>query len=240
MQSAVQIEVYPTDAEAADAAAALVAAHARAAGKRPTVAVGAGRSGRPVLVALSSCSDLPWNVVEWFLADERCGAAADPLAHATVARDSLFGPRGVPASRIRRPPADADADVVAAEYATSIAEIVGADGVLDVVVLGIGADGALGSLVDGAAALDAPTWVAVVPGDPPRVTVTPALIDRARHVVVTAIGPDTADAVAATLRDGRGPAARVLPSERVTWVVDRAAAARLLAGAKPVDDAPGS
>ena len=177
MQSAVQIEVYPTDAEAAAAAAALVASQARAAGKRATVAVGAGRSGRPVLVALASCSDLPWSTVEWFLADERCG---------------------------------------------------------------VGPDGALGSLVGGAAALDASSWVAVVPGDPPRVTVTPALIDRARHVIVTAIGPDTADAVAAALRDGRGPAARVLPSSRVTWVVDRTAAGRLLAEAKPVDDAPGS
>ena len=71
-------------------------------------------------------------------------------------------------------------------------------------------------------------------------TITPALIDRARRVVVTALGPDTAAAVAAALREGRGPAARVLPSERVTWVVDRAAADRLLADAKQVDDAPGS
>ena len=197
MQSVVQIEVYPTDAEAADAAAALVASQARAAGKRATVAVGAGRSGRPVLVALASCSDLPWNAVEWLLADERCGVGPDPLAHATVAKDSLFGPRGVPASRIHRPHGDAEPEVVAAEYAAGVAEVVGADGVLDVVLLGIGPDGALGSLVDGAAALDATSWVAVVPGDPPRVSVTPALIDRARHVIVTAIGPDTANAVAA-------------------------------------------
>jgi 6-phosphogluconolactonase len=179
MQSVVQIEVFPTDAEAADAAAALVASHARAAGKRATVAIGAGRSGRPVLVALASCSDLPWNAVEWFLADERCGAAPDPLAHATVAKDSLFGPRGVPAARIHRPHAATDTDVVAAEYATSVAEIVGADGVLDVVLLGIGADGALGSLVDGARR-PTPTLGRRRPGDPPRVTITPALIDRAR------------------------------------------------------------
>jgi 6-phosphogluconolactonase len=106
--------------------------------------------------------------------------------------------------------------------------------VFDVVVLGVGPDGALGSLTDDATADDG-AWVATVPGDPDRVTITFALIDRARHVVVTAIGPDTAEAVAAALRDGRGPAARALPSARVTWVVDRAAAERLLADAKPVE-----
>jgi len=237
MQSAVQIEVYPTDAEAADAAAALVASHAREAGKRATVAIGAGRVGRPVLVALASTSDLPWNAVEWFLADERCGAAPDPLAHATVAKDSLFGPRGVPASRIHAPRVEADPRAVATAYAATLAERLGSDGVVDVVVLAIGPDGALGSLTDDVPA-DAGASVAAVPGDPPRVTITPALIDRARHVVVTAFGPDTANAVAAALRDGRGPAAHALPSARVTWVVDRAAAERLLADAKPVD-APG-
>jgi 6-phosphogluconolactonase len=234
MQSAVQIEVYPTDAEAADAAAALVAVHARAAGKRATVAIGAGRAGRPVLVALASTSDLPWNAVEWFLADERCGATPDPLAHATVAKDSLFGPRGVPAARIHAPRVENDARAIATAYAATLAERLGPDGVLDVVVLAIGPDGALGSLT-GDVSADAGASVAAVPGDPPRVTITPALIDRARHVVVTAIGPDTANAVAAALRDGRGPAARALPSSRVTWVVDRAAAERLLADAKPVD-----
>jgi 6-phosphogluconolactonase len=234
MQSAVQIEVYPTDAEAADAAAALVASHARAAGKRATVAVGAGRSGRPVLVALASSSDLPWNAVEWFLADERCGDAPDPLAHATVAKDSLFGPRGVPASRIHVPRVAGDAPDVAAAYAATLAEQVGPDGVFDVVVLGMDPDGAVGSLTDDVPA-DLAAWVAAVPGEPARVTITPALIDRARHVVITAFGPDTADAVAAALRDGRGPAAHALPSARVTWVVDRAAAERLLADAKPVE-----
>ena len=234
MQSAVQIEVYPTDADAADAAAALIASLARAAGKRATVAVGAGRAGRPVLVALASSSDLPWSAVEWFLADERCSPAPDPLAHATVAKDSLFGPRGVAASRIHMPHVAGDAQDVAVAYAAALAEGVGPGGVFDVVVLGIAPDGALGSLTDDVPA-EAGAWVATVPGEPARVTIAPALIDRARHVVVTAFGPDTADAVAAALREGRGPAARVLPSARVTWVVDRTAAERLLADAKPVE-----
>jgi len=242
MQSAVQIEVYPTDADAAEAAAALVATHIRAAATpgRATVALGASRSGRSAMVALAARGELPWAAVEWFLADERCGAAGDPLAHATVARDSLFGPRGIAASRVHAPALDgANAEHVASSYAATLGEHLGADGIVDVVLLGIGADGALGALVPDCAALDVSSWVAVVPaprpGEPARVAMTPAFVARARHVVVTAVGPDAARAVASALRDGRGPAARVLPSERVTWVVDRGAADELMKNATPVD-----
>jgi 6-phosphogluconolactonase len=233
-----QIEVYPTDAEAADAAAALVAERLRSAarGGRAVAGVSGGRTSRATLVALAARGDLPWAAVEWCLADERCDDAADPLAHAKVVRDSLFGPRGVAAARIHAPLVDGgDAGAVAARYVEVLARVLGPDGVLDVVVLGIGADGALGALAPGTPALDAPTTVAVVRvGDPPRVAMTPAILTRARNVVVTAVGPETAPAVAAALRDGRGPAACLLPSERVTWVVDRDAAGVLLKDATAV------
>jgi 6-phosphogluconolactonase/glucosamine-6-phosphate isomerase/deaminase len=241
MQSAVQIEVYPTDADAADAAATLIAEHARTAVARgrATVALGAGRSGRATMVALAGRGDLPWAAVDWFLADERLGPPGDRLAHATVAHDSLFGPRGVAPTRVHAPRIEPDGERVAAAYAALLGERLGADAALDVVVLGIGSDGALGALGPGCAALDAAGWAAAVPsaiaGEPARVSITPALLARARHVIVTAAGPDTAAAVASALRDGHGPAARVLPSARVTWVVDRAAASVLLADASPVD-----
>jgi 6-phosphogluconolactonase len=241
MQSGVQIEVYPTDADAVDAAAALVAEHVRAAAARgsASVALSASRTGRASMVALAARGDLPWAVVDWYLADERCSQAADPLAHATVARDSLFMPRGVAATRIHGPELGvADAERLAASYAATLGERLGPDGALDVVVLGIGADGTLGVLTNECAALDAPSWVAVVPapraGEPARISMTPALLARARQVVVTAVGPETARAVAAALRDGRGAAACVLPSERVTWVVDRDAAGELMKDATPV------
>jgi 6-phosphogluconolactonase len=236
-----QIEVYPTDAEAADAAAALIAERLRTAARsgRATAAVGGGRSGRAILVALAGRGDLPWSAVDWCLADERCGDAADPLAHATVARDSLFGPRGIAAARVHVPLVDgSDAGTIAARYVERLVALLGPDGALDVVVLGIGPDGALGALAPNSAALDATAWVAVVPsatsGEPPRVAMTSALLARARHVVVIAVGPETARAVAAALRDGQGPAAGVLPSDRVTWVVDRDAAAVLLKDATAV------
>jgi len=232
-----QVEVYPTDADAVDAAAAMVASHVQSAGGRAVVALGGGRSTRAVMVALAARGDCSWSTTEWFLADERCAPPGDALGHAKVARDSLFAPRGVAPALVHAPMVDAgDPDRVASDYAAAITTKLGPDCAFDVVVLGIGADGTLGALATGAAALDATAWVAVVPGardEPPRVSITPALVARARHVVVTAVGPDTARAVTAALRDGVGAAARVLPSERVTWVVDRAAAGALLKDATP-------
>ena len=99
------VDVYPTDADAVDAAAALVAECLRAAanGGRATAALGGGRPGRAPLVALAGRGDLPWARVDWFLTDERCAPATDALATARIARDSLFGPRGVQAARIHGP-----------------------------------------------------------------------------------------------------------------------------------------
>jgi hypothetical protein len=51
---------------------------------------------------------------------------------------------------------------------------------------------------------------------------------------VIGIGPQVAGTLARALRDGTGAAARVAPSERVTWIVDRDAAGELLKDATPV------
>jgi 6-phosphogluconolactonase/glucosamine-6-phosphate isomerase/deaminase len=235
MQRAMQVDVYPTDAEAFEAAAALVAERLRAAagGGRATAAVGGGRAARGLLVALAARGDVPWDRVEWCLADERCGDARDPLAHGRIARDSLFGPRGIAAARVHEPPLDAGTpDAVAARYAEALAGVAGTPVVFDVVALPLGADGALGAIP--AAGTDAA--VVVVPGDPPRVALAPAVVAAARAVVVVAAGRATAPAVARALRDGTGAAAVALPSERVAWVLDRDAAAELLADARPVEE----
>lgn len=233
------VDVYPTDADAVDAAAALVSEHLRAAatGGRATAGVGGGRAGRAPLVALAGRGDLPWARIDWFLTDERCASANDPLATAKIARDSLFGPRGVQAARIHGPALDADTpDAIAAVYGAALETALGPSLALDVVLVAIGGDGALGALVPGTSALDATTPVAVVAGEPARVTITPALLARAGRVVVTAVGAETATAVRAALRDGTGPGALVAPSDRVTWIIDRAAAGELLRDATPMSE----
>lgn len=247
---AMTLEVYQTDAEAFEAAAALAAERLRGAGPRATVALAGGRSGRGVMVALAARSDLPWERVAWFWSDERCVPADDARSNVRLARDSLLVPRGVAAARIHPPPVElGDPAAVAAAYAGTLARELAPGPSFDLVLLGLGRGGSVASLVPGGVALGAATAVAVTRADEvteeprlARITLTPPALAAARHVIVVAVGDEKASVVAAALADGADPgsvpAALVRPSERVTWILDRAAAGILLRDARPAEGEP--
>ncbi len=244
-----KLDVYQTDAEAFEAAAALAADRLRAAtsGRRASIALSGGRGGRGVMLGLAARSDVPWDRVDWFWGDERCVPPDDAKSNVRLARESLLVPRGVPAARIHPPPVDRGApDTIAAGYAATLRELLPGDGVpiFDVVLLGVGKNTHVASLMPGCRALHATEPVAAVAveevsEDPivARVTVTPPVLAAARHVIVVVAGPEKAGPVGAALRDppdpDRIPAQLVRPSDRVSWVVDRAAAELLLRDAAP-------
>src|SRR5262245_5044267 len=246
-----KLEVYPTDADAFDAAAALVAEHLRerSGRARSTVALSGGRSGRGVMLALAGRDDAPWERIDWFWGDERCVPADDPRSNVRLARDTLLGPRRIPAERIHPPPVElAVPDRIAAAYAATLATLLPAATapVFDLIMLGIGENAHIASLMPGAAALRATEPVAPVPveevtEDPyvARITMTPPVLTAARRVIVVAAGEAKARPIAAAMRDpidpSRVPAQLVRPSETVTWMIDRAAAAELLRDARPGD-----
>ena len=242
------VDVYPTDAEAFAAAAALVAEALRAAAAargRATLALAGGRGGRGVMVALAERSDLPWDRIEWFWGDERCVPVDDPRSNVRLARESLLGPRGIAAVRIHPPPVElARPQAIADAYGRALAALLEAEPVFDAVLLGVGGDGHVASLMPGCRALSATVPVAAVAleevtAEPhvARITVTPPVLDAARRVVVVATGAEKARPMAAALRGpedpARVPAQLVRPSARVRWVIDRAAAGDLLRDARP-------
>jgi len=239
-----RLDVYQTDADAFEAAADRAVARMReAAASGPvTVALSGGRSGRGIMLALAARSDAPWDRIEWFWADERCVAADDPRSNVRVARDSMLGPRGITAARIHPPPVDVgDAEQVARAYAATIGELVRP--AFDLVLLGVGVDGHVASLMPGGAALRAAAPVAGVPAtevatEPrvARVTITPPLLQVARLVIVAVTGAEKAPAVGRILRGPldppRTPAQLVRPGTTVEWFVDRDAAGELLRDAR--------
>lgn len=249
MRADMQLDVYPTDAEAFEAAAVIAGEALAGAPGELAVALAGGRSGRGLMLALAARSDLPWARITWFWGDDRCVDADDPGSNVRLARESLFVPRGVAAARIVAPPPTGDAAGRAADYGATIGARLGPVPAFDVLFLGLGVRGEVASLAPGARALGAETAYAAVAAEevasPPRVariTVTPPVLSAARLVVVLATGDAKADAVAAALRGpvdpARTPAQLVLPSARVRWVVDRAAAAVLLRDARQVQDPP--
>jgi len=242
------VDVYQTDAEAFGAAAALVAETLRAASAargRATLALSGGRGGRGVMVALAERSDVPWDRIEWFWADERCVPVDDPRSNVRLARESLLGPRGILAARIHPLPVElVEPEAIADAYARALAALLEAEPVFDAVLLGVGEDGHVASLMPGCRALSATAPVAAVAleevtAEPhvARITVTPPVLAVARRVVVVATGAEKARPVAAALRGAedpaRVPAQLVRPSSRVRWVIDRAAAGELLRDARP-------
>jgi 6-phosphogluconolactonase/glucosamine-6-phosphate isomerase/deaminase len=104
----------------------------------------------------------------------------------------------------------------------------------DLLVLSLGEGGEIGVLDADTAARTDPT-AAIVRGAG-RIGLGPAALRNARRVIVVATGAQRSRALAAAVRPAAGaspPAHLVLPSERVTWFVDRAAAAELLREAQP-------
>ena len=198
------------------------------------------------MLALAARGDVAWERVDWCWGDERCVAPGDPLSNVRLARESLLVPRAIPAARIYPPPLElGDPERVAAAYAATLTALLpGPVPVFDVVLLGVGKDGHVASLMPGSAALRATAPVAGVRREEvtqeplvARITVTPPVLAAARHIVVTVTGDDKAAVVAAAMREPvppeRCPAQLVRPDERVSWVVDRAAAAELLRDARP-------
>jgi len=246
-----KLEVYPTDAEAFEAAAALAAERLRqaAAVRRPSVALPGGRSGRGVMIALAARDDVPWDRIEWFWGDERCVGAEHPLSNVRLARETLLGPRRAAEGCVHPPAGEpGDAEEMAAAYAEILATYLGRRPapVFDLVLLGVGANGHVASLMPGSRALHAGAPVAAVPraevsAEPrvARITITPPMLRAARSVLVTVTGEAKAAAVAAAMRDpldpDRLPAQLVRPSDTVAWIVDRAAAGELLRDARRVD-----
>ncbi len=241
------LDVYPTDADAFEAAAERVADHLRAAMARgrATVALSGGRGGRGVMVALAGRDDVPWERVDWYWADERCVPEDDPRSNQKLARDSLLEVRQVPEARIHAPSmALGDAERVAEAYAAALVADLGEPPVFDVVLLGLGPNAHIASLMPGGAALReqapvVPVPVADVATDPvvPRITITPPVLRAARAVVLCATGADKAGAIARCLTGADDPVAvpgqLVRPSATVAWIIDRAAADDLIRNAQP-------
>jgi len=218
-----QVDVYESDAEALDAAAALVeSALAESANAQPAVAIAGGRGGRAIMLALTARVDLPWTRTRFCVLDEPLAAPSNRA----LLREHLLVPRGIAGAASTDDGADR-----ARLWENEVREVAGDDVVFDVLVLDLGARGEIGVLdAETLAAADA---AACIVRTADRVGLGPAALRHARHAVVIATGAQRSEAVAQALRVPAGAARLVLPGDRVRWVLDRAAAAELLRDARP-------
>lgn len=231
--------VYPdADGLARAAADLFIEVAARAIRERGvfTVALAGGSTPKRMHQLLAGqARDVNWPAVEVFFGDERCVPPDHPDSNYRAARESLLAHVPVPSSRVHRMPGELEPGEGSLRYESVIQERLGPAVSLDLIWLGMGADGHTLSLFPGHDFdEDRDRWCvpSVAPSGSPvrdRITLTLSAVARARRAVFVVSGADKAAALARVRAappggDPQVPASLVRCAGEVTWLTDRAAA----------------
>jgi 6-phosphogluconolactonase len=244
MSTAIDTVVAADSCSALQAAAELLRDAARAAvtaAGAASLALSGGATPRGMhrmLVQPPYVAAIPWNRLHLFWVDERLVSYENPASNYGAARADFIESLPQSPASIHPVPVHGDGEAMALLYAEEIAGHFRqrnlAEPVFDVVFLGLGADGHTASLFPASPALaEQRRWAAAVKGGDPdveRVTLTCAVLNRARRVVFLVTGESKAAVVRHVLTEASPllPAQRIRPpAGRITWVLDRAAAALL-------------
>src|SRR6476619_6658102 len=202
-----KVEVYADADAVANKAAGLFATMARDAVAdrgRFVMAVSGGHTPWQMLRGLAR-EDVPWKGVHVVQVDERVAPAGDPDRNLAHLRESLLDRVPLSPDHLHAMPVEAAELGRAAEpYALTLRDVAGSPPVLDLVHLGLGADGHTASLVPGDPVLDindADVAVTAPYQGRRRMTLTFPIINRSRQVLWVVTGREKAEALA-RLRDG--------------------------------------
>jgi len=182
---------------------------------------------------------LDWKRVRFFFGDERCVPPADAQSNYRMAKETLFDGLSIAADRVFRMRGEDDPERAAGVYAAVLLRELPETNVaptLDLIMLGMGPDGHTASLFPGSDPFAGDELlvraVYVEKLGVHRITLTPRMLGAARAVLVATAGDAKAESLAAVLEGPYEPVR--FPSQiltrvqsQVTWLVDRAAAARL-------------
>ena len=196
---------------------------------RAVIAIAGGRTLRPVLQRLAQAAGIDWSRVWLTWCDERCVSPSSPESNYGQAKEDLVRRVPLVQEHVIRIPGELRPVDAADTYEVALRRLLGASGRLDVVVLGLGADGHVASLFPDQQALrEDRRWAIPVhaPADPPwRVTMTTPILRAARTGMVIASGSDKAPAVARCRTGDDLPATRIAESGDAHggWLIDNAA-----------------
>jgi 6-phosphogluconolactonase len=224
------IEEILADADAvARRAAALIAEAARSAVAergRFVLATSGGATPWRMLRHLAD-EDVPWEAVHLFQVDERVAPDGHPERNLTHLRESLLEHTPRPLAAVHAMPVEeTDLDAAAAAYARNLRAVAGDPPVLDLVHLGLGADGHTASLLPGDAALRARADDVAATGPHQgrrRLTLTFSALHRARRILWVVTGAEKAPALSRLLQGDRSIPAGLVRRDRALVLSDAAA-----------------
>jgi 6-phosphogluconolactonase len=207
----------------ADAIAAVLGERGRC-----SLALAGGHTPRAIYTQLADrYVNIPWALLDIYFGDERRVPPESPESNYQMALESLLSRVPIEAAQVHRMPAELDDPSEAARQYERVLP-----SSLDILLLGLGADGHTASLFPGAPQLRERARL-VVPSTSPvppvgRLTITPPVIAAARRIGVFATGTVKAQAVARALEGSFDPYA--LPVQfalRGSWILDGDAASLL-------------
>ncbi len=238
------IEIFDDVEAMLDAAATAVvevAAASIAARGRFTVALSGGSTpvGLHERLAGAWRGRIDWPRVHVFWGDERAVPPDHADSNYGMARRTLLDHVPVPAAQIHRMKGEIDPPTAASDYAATLLTALGDAGhgqpePLDLALMGLGDDGHTASLFPGRSAgreTERPVVAEHVDAKHGwRITLTPPVLNAARHTIWLVEGAAKAPALAAVLEGP--PAPDQFPAQRITgtdvrWMIDREAARRL-------------
>ncbi|MGQ0432909.1 MAG: 6-phosphogluconolactonase [Microthrixaceae bacterium] len=189
-----------------------------------SLAVSGGPTARSCYERLAedAGTQIDWWKVDVYWGDERCVPHDSPDSNYHLVREALLEQVGA---------VNANYPMFCEEGADPYQLRLGELGKLDVVHLGLGADGHVASLFPGSSGATAdPGRLVVMNEDPtgvnphPRMTLTLAGIARARLVLVTVTGEAKRDALARVTAGDPTCVGSLVNADKVIWIVDRDAA----------------
>ncbi|MDE2163437.1 MAG: 6-phosphogluconolactonase [Alphaproteobacteria bacterium] len=201
------------------------------------LALTGGSTPRALYHELGARSDIDWARVEFFWIDERFVPPDDQDSNYHMAYESLLSRIPAPATNIHPIPTAGDPDDAARAYEDTLKKAYGA-GILepaqplfDLVLLGLGSDGHICSLLTGSPVLEERRlWVAAVKQGRPeiRITLTYPSVQSSRATAFIVTGQEKAEAVRAVRAgDMTLPGGRLRPEGELFWLLDHAAASSI-------------
>lgn len=182
---------------------------------------------------------MPWQQTHLFWGDERLVPPDDPGSNFRQVNDLLLQTVPIPSENVHRAKGELAMATAVADYIHQLQPFAPANQppVLDVILLGMGSDGHTASLFPGSPVQQS-EWVVGVTAEydgrpAQRLTLTPTVINQARHVIFLATGRQKADTLQKVLhgphQPDQLPAQRIRPAHgTLTWLLDTAVAQNLI------------
>jgi 6-phosphogluconolactonase len=227
------IKLLPDAGAAVREAAAHIAADARASVAARGRFIAAFSGGHTPLTMLRVLADeeIPWAGVHIVQVDERVAPAEDPDRNLTGLRECLLEHTPLRPEQVYAMPVEAsDLRAAAMAYTLTLCRIAGSPPVLDLVHLGLGADGHTASLVPADPVLliaDADVALTGIYRGRRRMTLTYPSINRCRRILWLVTGAEKAGMLARLIEGDTSIPAGLVNRSRAVVLADSAAAAKL-------------